>query len=424
MVTKMTFPHGLRATLNYHEKKVQEGKAECIGAAGYLREPHEMNFYHKLEGFNNRNVLNDRAVTKTLHVSINFDPSEKLSNETLFQIAAAYMERIGFGDQPCLVYKHLDAGHPHLHVVSTTIRGDGSRINTHNLGSKQSEKARKQVEALFGLVRAGNTKKEVGPKLDPATIGRVIYGKAETKKSISEVVSHVFSSYAFSSFEQYNAALRQFNVLADRGKEGGWIYRHQGLMYQSLNEKGKRVGVPIKASSLDFSPTLKNLEKRFEVGELIKRLYREPLKAKIDQSIPGAPSGFNQWKSVLESKGVFVLLNKGSEGRPGALTYVDNEHKCVFSEGDLGDRYTAMAIQSRLSVHQSARKQDDPEREVKPSISAFSKEVKMQGQARENVRLPSKDLMKELLAAKNMEANVPAQLLPKKKNRKKRNPGL
>jgi hypothetical protein len=83
-----------------------------------------------------------------------------------------------------------------------------------------------------------------------------------------------------------------------------------------------------------------------------------------------------------------------------------------------------MAIQSRLSVHQPAHKQDDPEREVKPSISAFSKEVKMQGQARENVRLPSKDLMKELLAAKNMEANVPTQLLQKKKNRKKRNPGL
>lgn len=74
-----------------------------------------MNFYQKLEGFENRNILNDRATTKALHVSLNFDLSEKLSNEKLSEIASVYKDRIGFGNQPNLVYKHLDAGHPHAY---------------------------------------------------------------------------------------------------------------------------------------------------------------------------------------------------------------------------------------------------------------------------------------------------------------------
>lgn len=84
-----------------------------------------MNFYQKLAGFHQRNNLNERASTKTLHVSLNFDPSEKLNPQKLLLIANEYMNRIGFAEQPFLVYKHVDAGHPHIHIVSTTIQADG-----------------------------------------------------------------------------------------------------------------------------------------------------------------------------------------------------------------------------------------------------------------------------------------------------------
>ncbi|MFX9193231.1 relaxase/mobilization nuclease domain-containing protein, partial [Acinetobacter baumannii] len=71
-----------------------------------------MNFYQKLAGFERLNSLNERATTKTLHVSLNFDASEKLAESKLLQIANDYMNNIGFGEQPFLVYKHEDAGHP------------------------------------------------------------------------------------------------------------------------------------------------------------------------------------------------------------------------------------------------------------------------------------------------------------------------
>lgn len=147
MVAKITIPKSVEAALNYNEKKVQKGTAECLHAANYLNEAKKMNFYQKLNSFERLNSLNERATTKTLHVSLNFSPSEKLSNSKLVEIANDYMNKIGFGEQPFLVYKHEDAGHPHIHIVSTTIKEDGSRINTHNIGRNQSEKARKELSS-------------------------------------------------------------------------------------------------------------------------------------------------------------------------------------------------------------------------------------------------------------------------------------
>ena len=51
-------------------------------------------FLSKLNGFERLNSLNERATTKTLHVSLNFDPSEKLFNEKLVEVANAYMEKL------------------------------------------------------------------------------------------------------------------------------------------------------------------------------------------------------------------------------------------------------------------------------------------------------------------------------------------
>ena len=152
MVAKITILKSIEAALNYNEKKVQKGQAECLFAGNYLTEAKNMNFHQKLAGFDNLNILNDRAATKTLHVSLNFDPLEKLSHNKLSEIASLYMEKIGCGEQPYLVYQHHDAGHPHLHVVSTIIQQDGSRINTHNIGRNQSEKARKEIEQIYDLV--------------------------------------------------------------------------------------------------------------------------------------------------------------------------------------------------------------------------------------------------------------------------------
>ncbi len=278
MVAKITTPHRIMDALNYNEKKIQKRTAECIYAGNYLSEPGKMNFYQKLEGFENRNVLNERATTKTLHVSLNFDPSEKLSNDKLKEIASVYMEKIGFGEQPYLIYQHFDAGHPHVHIVSTTIRSDGTRINTHNIGRNQSERARKEIEQMYKLVRAENQKEILKQQIKPVDASKVVYGKSETKRSITNVVNSVVNSYKYTSIPELNATLKQFNVIADRGNEEGRIYKHRGLMYRILDENGNKVGVPIKASSISSKPTLDNLEEKFLVNETAREPFKQSAK--------------------------------------------------------------------------------------------------------------------------------------------------
>jgi hypothetical protein len=347
MVAKINTPHRLLTAINYNENKVKNGKAECIYAGNYLRDVSEMNLYQKLDRLENLNKLNDRANTKTVHISLNFDPKENLSNQKLIDIATDYMNKIGFGEQPYLVYQHNDAGHPHIHIVSSTIKHDGSRINTHNLGRNQSEKARKEIELNFNLVKAEKQKRSLYD-LKAVDISKLIYGKTETKRGISQIVTTVMNSYKFTSLPELNAALKQFNVIADRGKEDGVIYKRGGLIYRLLDESGNKVGVPIKASSIYSKPTLSNLEKLFDSNESTKESLKQHTKKAIDESLASNLSDIKKLIAVLSEKQIYTVIRKNAEGRMYGITFVDNKNKCVFNGSDLGKSYSISGIQARI----------------------------------------------------------------------------
>lgn len=339
----------MQDALNYNEQKVKKCVADCLCASGYLHKPEALNFYKKLEGLEQRNSLNERATTKTLHVSLNFSSQDrKLDTPTLISIAKDYMKGIGFDDQPYLVYCHRDAGHPHLHIVSTTIRPDGSRIPTHNLGKDQSSKVRIELEKKYNLTTAkGRTipmASELHSMPHPAQ-----YGKEETRNAIARVVSHVFLHYAYSSFPEYNAALRSFGVVADRGSEGSRTYQHGGLVYRILNERGEKVGVPIKASLLPGRLTLRALEQHVTGAAQKKAGSKSVLTAKLDAAIKSGNS-IPQFISLLKSQGIFALPRQNKGGPIYGITYVDHQTGCVFNGSDLGKAYSAAGILAKLPL--------------------------------------------------------------------------
>jgi hypothetical protein len=424
MVAKITTPKSIEAALNYNEKKVQKGNAVCLCAANYLKDANELNFYQKLAGFERLNSLNERATTKTLHVSLNFNPSEKLSENKLLQIASDYMQKIGFGEQPYLVYKHEDAGHPHIHIVSSTIKADGSRINTHNIGRNQSEKARKEIEQTYGLVRAEKQKQLRSPGIKPVDTAKVIYGKTETKRSISNAVGVVFSQYKFASLPEFNAALKQFNVIADRGKEGGRIYKNRGLVYRVLDAAGNKVGVPIKASSISYKPTLDNLEKKFAANETAKEQLIPFVKIKLDECIAQSPETIKDLIEKLKQKNIYTVLRQNVEGRLYGITFVDNQNKAVFNGSDLGKGYSVAAIQSKLanpSVENIVKQED---KESGNSSGGTGKEVNVTKDKEKNVSQSAskENILDAILTAKEDFGNTPYSLLKKKRKKMRKNP--
>ena len=254
MVAIIKSSHSIRSVFYYNENKVKAGVAECLAAGNYPIDIDKISDMMKLNFFLKRLELNENVKCNTLHISLNFDPSENHSKEKLIAIADTYMEKIGFGEQPYLIYQHHDAGHCHMHVVSINIERDGKRIDLHNLGLKKSEPARKEIEELFGLVKAEGRKKKEEFSLDPISMGKVQYGKIESKKAIFNVLNTVLNHYKYESIAELNAVLKQYNVLADRGNENSKIFLSGGLVYHILNENGKPIGVPIKASSFYNKP--------------------------------------------------------------------------------------------------------------------------------------------------------------------------
>ncbi|WP_449436202.1 relaxase/mobilization nuclease domain-containing protein [Pedobacter steynii] len=47
------------------------------------------------------------------------------------------MEKIGFGDQPFIAYRHHDAAHDHIHLLTTNIQSSGKVVSLHNIGCVQ-----------------------------------------------------------------------------------------------------------------------------------------------------------------------------------------------------------------------------------------------------------------------------------------------
>ena len=161
MVTVIKTGHSIHRIFNYNENKVKEGVANCIGAGNYPVDHDKMNLSMKLNRFLKQLELNENAKRNSVHISLNFHATEShFSTEKLLAIAETYMDRIGFGNQPYLVYQHHDAGHPHIHLVTTNIEADGKRIDLHHLAIRKSESARKAIEKEFGLVRAEAQKKQ------------------------------------------------------------------------------------------------------------------------------------------------------------------------------------------------------------------------------------------------------------------------
>jgi hypothetical protein len=350
----------MRGALSYNENKVAVNAAQCIAAVNFGRQAQDLSFHEKLNRFTNLTRWNQKVRTNTLHISLNFDPSEQLSKETLERIACSYMQRIGFGDQPYLVYEHFDAAHPHLHIVSTNIQRNGKAINLHNLGRLRSEPARKEIEKEFKLVHASDKSR----KAKTTTVSVSQYGKVETKRAIANAVGFVTRSYRYTSVAELNAVLRQFNIAAHQGSEGSIMFRKGGLVYSFIDENGKPKGIPIKASALHFKPTLKFLQKQFTLNEVLRKKGREGLAEKITVALSGKPT-LTEFQNRLHVRNIIVVLRHAKDNRVFGMTFVDNSIKIVFNGSDLSKNLGAKAILERLQLkEETATKPKSKERDL------------------------------------------------------------
>lgn len=350
MVAVIKTGHSVRSIFTYNENKVKEGVAKCIGEGNYPAAAADLNQAMKLGRLLHQNALNGNVKRNSVHISLNFHPSENYSTEKLLRIAGAYMEKIGFGEQPYLVYRHDDAAHPHIHLVSIKVREDGSRIDMQNIGKNQSEKARKEIEKEFRLVPAQGRGMDEIPLVKPAWVGRVLYGRSESKKAMSGVLNSVLFTYKYSSLSELNAVLGLYNIRADRGSEESRIFRTGGLVYRILDRDGKPTGVPIRASDFAMKPTLAFLERRYVLNSSEKVFEKNRIKSAVDGALLRREMDLEKLVSVLQKEGIDVVLRKSASGQLYGITYVDHLARCVLNGSALGKKYSAKGVLERCGT--------------------------------------------------------------------------
>lgn len=414
MVAIIFSSNSIRGIFHYNENKAKEGKAVCLEAVNYPLQAADMTTEMKLDRLKKHIQLNPGVKVNAVHISLNFDPSEKLSEGILKEIAGQYMERIGFGDQPYLLYQHHDAAHPHLHVVTTNIRSDGSRISLHNLGKVQSEAARKALEEEYNLVRAEDQKRKLF-EVKPVDVGTIQYGKIETKLAIGNVLASVLNRYAYTLLTELNAVLNLYNVTADRGTPNSRTYGSGGLSYRLLDEKGNKIGMPIKASLFPGKPGIEYLEGRFLINKSRRKAHQVRLKSAVDRALFLHPKPtLSGMIRELKKQGVDTLIRANTEGRIYGITFVDHVRKTVFNGSDLGKNYSAQAIVNHLLKVA----QEHPS-EIKPAITQeqfLSVKEKMQGVS----SLSQEGLLESLMAPEHLHQYTPQYGVARKKKRKRK----
>ena len=245
MIAKISSTENLGGALGYNFKKVEKGEASVLLAQGLYQNKEER--YTMAEVFADMQALiPEKCRTKktVFHCSLNPHPDEKLSDETLSQIAKEYMEALGYGKQPYIVFKHNDIAREHIHIVSLRVNSKGRKISD-KFEKRRSKKITDALERKFGLIPSSKVTDKAmkeTPKIDT--------NKGNIKEQVANVVRMVLKHYRFCSLGELNAILTKYNLAVEEVKTEFRGRKYDGLVYVPTDGKGNKAGTPIHASDI------------------------------------------------------------------------------------------------------------------------------------------------------------------------------
>src|SRR5882672_5283895 len=106
MVAVIHSSSNIKNVLHYNENKVRQKVADFIHSANYPKDTEQLCFTDKINRLQKLIALNQQTKVNSVHISLNFDLSDRLSTDSLKEISDRFMQGIGFGEQPYLVYQH------------------------------------------------------------------------------------------------------------------------------------------------------------------------------------------------------------------------------------------------------------------------------------------------------------------------------
>ena len=344
MIAKISVTENLGGALGYNLKKVEKGEANILLAA---------ELYQSKEGrYTMEDVLADmealipkncRTKKTVFHCSLNPHPDDKISDEQLVQVAREYMEALGYGKQPYIVFKHNDIAREHIHIVSLRINGEGKKIND-KFEKRRSKKITDALEKRFGLIPSSKVTDKAmkeTPKVD--------IGKGNIKEQVASVVRTVLKHYHFCSLGELNAILSTYNLAVEEVKTEFRGKKYDGLVYVPTDDKGNKAGTPIHASDIGRGVGYTAVQNRMQKSKQAIKPLISIIRYRVLQTMRTSPKTEEELQQRLEEQGLRVFIRKNESGRIYGITFIDDKEGIALNGSRLGKGYVANVFNGYFS---------------------------------------------------------------------------
>ena len=336
MIAKVSATENLGGALGYNFKKVEKGEASILLAAE-LYQDREGRYTMEDVFADMQAVIPEKCRTKKMvfHCSLNPHPDEKLSDETLTQIAKEYMETLGYGKQPYIVFKHNDIAREHIHIVSLRVDGEGKKINDR-FEKRRSKQITDTLERKFGLITSSKvTDREI------EEVSKIDTTKGNIKEQVSETLRSVLKHYKFCSLGELNAILTVYNLTVEETKTEFRGKKYDGLVYVPTDDKGDKVSTPIHASDIGRGVGYTAVQNRMQKSKQAIKPLIPAIRNKVLQTMRTSPKTEEELQQRLEEQSLRVFIRKNESGRIYGITFIDDKEGVALNGSRLGKGYAA-----------------------------------------------------------------------------------
>lgn len=245
MTGNMIKGKGFRGALRYNMEKVVKNVAEVLD--------------HSFVEVSEKSIMKEVQMIKVLrpnlqkyfyHTSINFPPTEDLTNATMTKIGQDYLRESGFTQHQYIMFRHHDADHPHLHILVNRIGYDGKVMSDSN-DFARCEKILRELEKKYNLTEvlsSNQARERAMTKNELEMMKRT--NEPSAKTALQVIIKQALESRPRLSTEEFiqNLENKGVNVLFNQASTGyvsGISYN-----YEDITITGSKLGNDFKWTTI------------------------------------------------------------------------------------------------------------------------------------------------------------------------------
>ena len=355
MIAKISSSENLAGALGYNFKKVVSGDASVLLAEGLYANPEG--------GYTMEEVLSDvqaaipkkcRTKNVVFHCSLNPHPDEKLSDEQLTQIAQEYMQTLGYGEQPYIVFKHNDIEREHIHIVSLRVNSAGEKIND-KFENRRSKRITDHLERKYGLIPSTPSKEQ--KTNSPASQENLT--SDNIRSEIAQTLRGVLEHYHFCSLGEFKAILGACQLTVEEVKNSYRGREYNGIVYAPTDEAGNKLCPPIHASKIGRGVGHTALQSKMRQSKQRIKPFLPEIRQRVLAVMRTSPQTEEELLASLNKSGLRCLIRKSEGGRIYGITFIDDNLGIALNGSRLGKGYAANRFEAYFSAPESNRFLDE-----------------------------------------------------------------